>query len=385
MTIEHYAQFGVAFAFQSTVSMLADLGFSSSILALAGERARESEVLGRYLRSARYFRTILGCVVGVGFVLCFPWITASHHWSVATKVSILASILFAVIVQGWSMYQAPLLCHRQIARLYQPQIAAGSMRLGVALLLHLTNTLSGVAVSWLGTLSMGISGWWIKRHAITLIKEPERSDPDANRKMLQYTAPLLPGIVFLALQSQISMALITIFGSVQNIAEVAALGRLGQLFGIMAAFNAVLIGPYFAQLTEKNFRRRYPQVAIIGILACLPIVGCGFLYPGVFLFLLGKNYQQLGSCIGWLLLTSSLGYIGSLFWAMHSARKWVYWRSTLAYIITTIAVQLILIQTLNLGTTIGVVMFGLWTVVAGYATHVVAALIGFSRSRNLNV
>jgi O-antigen/teichoic acid export membrane protein len=382
MPVEQYAQFGVAFAFQSTVAMLADLGFTSSIIALAGERAKDPEIMGLYIRSAKHYRRILVITVGLGFAFLFPWIVSGQSWSPEAKVSILLSILCAVIVQGWSMYQAPLLSHRMVGQVYQPQILSAAVRLGLSGLAHYFQMLTGVVASWLGAFSLAYSGWFIKRNAFELVNEPEKSDPTANREMLRYTAPLLPGIVFLALQSQISMALITIFGSTQNVAEVAALGRLGQLFGILAAFNTMLIGPYFAQLTEKDFKRRYPQVAIIGILISLPVVGCGFLFPEIFLMLLGKNYQQLGSCIGWLLLTSSLGYIGSLFWAMHAARKWVFWRATFAYIITTLVIQTLLVNILDLSRTIGVIQFGLWTVVAGYASHLVAALIGFKQAKD---
>jgi O-antigen/teichoic acid export membrane protein len=67
MPVEQYAQFGVAFAFQSTVAMLADLGFTSSIIALAGERAKDPEIMGLYIRSAKHYRRILVITVGLGF------------------------------------------------------------------------------------------------------------------------------------------------------------------------------------------------------------------------------------------------------------------------------------------------------------------------------
>jgi hypothetical protein len=48
--------------------------------------------------------------------------------------------------------------------------------------------------------------------------------------MLHYLSPIIPGIIFTAVQGQISVLLITLFGQTKSIAEVAALGRLGQLF-----------------------------------------------------------------------------------------------------------------------------------------------------------
>ncbi len=381
MSVEHYAQFGVAFAFQSTVGMLADLGFSSSILALAGERAKDPEVLGKYVRSARHFRMILVCIVGVVFAICFPWITAAQPWSSATKLSILASILCAVVVQGWSMYQAPLLAHRQIGRLYQPQIAAGAVRLGCAGLLHVAHALTGVVVSWLGTLALAISGWWIKRHAAPFVKEPEKSDPSANREMLRYLPPLMPGVIFTAFQSQISMGIITILGTTQNIAEVAALGRLGQLFGILSAFNGVIIGPYFASLPRISLFARYFQILTLAILLAAALSVFAFVFPAPLLWLLGPKYAGLGGSVGWVILASCICYVGGVMWTIHAARKWVFWWANSIYIVVTIATQIVALQFLKMETTEGIVLFGVWTAMAGMCSHILAALMGFRKLR----
>jgi len=379
MSVEHYAQFGVAFAFQSTVCMLADLGFSSSILALAGARAKDPEVLGKYVRSARHFRMILVCIVGVVFVICFPWITAAQPWNAATKVSLLASILCAVVVQGWSMYQAPLMAHRQIDRLYQPQIAAGSVRLGISWLLHLSHALTGVAVSWLGTLALALSGWWIKRHTAHLIKEPEKSDPSANREMLRYLAPLIPGVAFTAFQGQISLWIITILGTTQNIAEVAALGRLGQLFGILTAFNGVIIGPYFASLPGPSILARYIQILTLAVLLAAMLSVWAFVFPAPLLWLLGPKYENLGGAVGWVILASCLSYVGGVMWTMHAARKWVFWWGTILYISLTMALQVLGFVYLDLSSTMGVVYFGTLAAAATLLVHLATAAFGFSK------
>lgn len=377
MTVEHYAQFGVAFAFQCTVAMLADLGFSSSILALAGTRAKDPEVLGRYMRSARHYRMILVVVVGFIFAACFPLITASHGWSVGTKFSLLTSILVAVCVQGWSLYNAPLLAHRQVASLYRPQITASSFRLVTSGLFHLVNCMNGVAASWLGTMALAMSGMAIRHRARGLIKEPLHADPIANREMIRYLAPLMPGVVFTAFQSQIQIAIITFFGSTQNIAEVAALGRLGQLFGILAAFNGVIIGPYVAGLPASHLRRRYFVILAATMLIAVVLAVFSFAVPAPLLWLLGPRYSNLGPEVGWVVLGSSLSYVGGVMWTMHAARKWVFWWATATYIGTLVAVQIVAVIWLDLSSTRGVVFFGAVTSAAVVIVQIFNGAYGF--------
>lgn len=377
LSIEHYAQFGVAFAFQSTLGMLADLGFSSSILALAGERARDPEVVGRYVRSARHFRFWLAVCLGCVFALAFPLITREQPWSFFTKSALLASILVAVAVQAWALYQAPLLAHREISAVYRPQIVGGALRLGLSGLLHVLHGLSGVAASWIGTLALGISSWWTRRLGRPLLCEPETSDPQANREMLRYLAPLIPGVVFTAFQSQISVVIITIFGSTQNVAEVAALGRLGQLFGILAAFNGVIVGPYVAAMTKQQCRSRYFMILGTAALIAVLVSVLAFLFPSPLLWILGPRYQNLSDEVGWVVLTACIGYVGGVMWTMHAARKWVFWWSTFLYITLVISAQVIGALFLDLGSTRGVILLSVFSAGAGVLVHAATCCWGF--------
>src|SRR5580698_3343929 len=49
LSVEHYAQFGLAFGFQTTVCMLMDLGFTSTIIPMVGERTNDRALVGSYL------------------------------------------------------------------------------------------------------------------------------------------------------------------------------------------------------------------------------------------------------------------------------------------------------------------------------------------------
>jgi len=373
MSIEHYAQFGVAFAFQSAVGMLADLGFSSSVLALAGERARDPEVLGRYIRSARHFRFWLAAGVGSIFALSFPLITSKQPWDAAIKLAILASILVAVAVQAWAIYQAPLLAHRKVSQAYRPQILGGCMRLGFCSVLHVLHGLSGVAAAWIGALALGISGWWTKRIAKDLVAEPMKSDHRTNREMLLYISPLVPGVVFTAFQSQVQIFIITIYGSTQNVAEVAALGRLGQLFGILNAFNSMIVGPYIAALPMVNLARRYALILANAVVLASVLVAGAFILPEPLLWLLGPSYSNLGQQVGWVVLASSLSYIGGVMWTMQAARRWIFWWGTGIYIGLVVVAQIAGAIYLDLSSTSGIVLFG---VVTSGAIVVVRIAIG---------
>ena len=377
LSVTAYAQFSVAFAFQSTLGMLIDLGFSNSIVALVGDRGSDAEVVGRYIRSARHFRNRMYGVMVIVSMAAFPLITRSQPWPFSTKVLLFAAILASLFFQGWGMYAAPLLINGRIKEYYQAQVFAAAGRLCCCFVLFETATLSAWTSAWVGAAALATTGLVYRKKSVRLISEPHQSDPIFNKEMIGYLAPLIPGVVFTAFQGQISLALITIFGHTKSIAEVAALGRLGQLFAVLAAVNSVLIEPNIARLSPIAFKKRYVQVIFVAVLMAIGISTIGFLFPRPLLWLLGKNYSQLQREVGWVVLSSCISYVSGVLWTMHSARKWIWWWGTIAYISLLVVSQTIGIAVLDLSSTMNVVYFGVLVSCTVLVVHLLNAVYGF--------
>lgn len=377
LDVEQFAMLGIALAFQSTVAQLTDLGFSGSIIALAGERGHDAGVLGGYLRSARHWRSRMQGVTLLVAAVAFPWVVWSQPWSAAIKGLLFVTIALGVLFQSWSMYGAPLLVNRSLRRYYAPQIQGALLRLALCAALHAAGLLSSWVAALLTALVLGYTGLSYRRSARSHIREPQDSQPECNAEMLRYLSPLIPGVVFASLQGQILVGIMAVFGSTRNIAEVSALGRLGQLFVILGAFNAVFIEPYIARVPRTLLVRRYLQIlgvalGIAGVIAVL-----GFLFPRPLLWLLGHHYAGLEREVGWVVLTASLGYIGGVMWTMHAARKWVFWWGTGVYIATLLITQSLCIAYMDLSQTLSVVWFGLITSVVVIIVHVATGIYGF--------
>jgi O-antigen/teichoic acid export membrane protein len=376
---EEFAMFGLAFAFQSTINQLTDLGFSGSIVALAGERGSDPAWLGRYLRTARHYRAQLLTFTLLGAAVAFPLLTWRQEWGGGTKLLLFGAIALSVIFQGWMMYGSPLLVHRRLVSYYRPQIFSAALRLGLCLGLQWAGLLSGWTVAWLGALAVGFVGISYRRAARDCVQEPVASEPEVNREMRRYLAPLLPGVVFAALQGQITVGIITLFGSTDKIAEVSALGRIGQLFLLLSAFNAVMVEPYIARVPASLLPRRYAQILISAILLAAVIGVSGFLFPSPLLWLLGPKYAGLGREVGWMVLTACVGYVSGVMWTMHAARRWIFWWGTVVYIVALVVVQAGCALTMDLSRTMPVIWFGLATALAAWAVHGVTGIYALWR------
>ncbi|MFC5455670.1 lipopolysaccharide biosynthesis protein [Prosthecobacter fluviatilis] len=382
LDIQEYAMFGITFAFQSTVTQLTDLGFSGSVVALAGSRSHDPEVLGGYLYSARYWRSRLQGGILLLAAVAFPLIVWKQPWDTSVKLLLFISISMGVLFQNWNMYGAALLVHRALWKYYTPQIFGAVLRLAFCAGLYISGLLSACAAAISAALLLGYTGISYRRSSRTYVQEPLNCEPSRNAEMLRYLAPIIPAAAFTALQSQVLVGIIAVFGSTQNIAEVSALGRIGQLFVLLAAFNAVFIEPYIARVSLAILGRRYFQIlgAAVGISAIITTVG--FVIPQPLLWLLGQKYAGLHEEIGWVILNSSLCYLGGVMWTIHAARRWVFWWSTIVYIGSTVLVQAVCLLTMDLSHTLAVIKFGLFSTCVGLGLQTAIGIYGFKSGKS---
>jgi hypothetical protein len=226
-------------------------------------------------------------------------------------------------------------------------------------------------------LNIAFNGISYRYSAAKFIDKTEKNDPAISKEMLSYISPLIPGVIFTAFQGQIALALISVMGQTQNIAEVAALGRLGQIFVLLGAFNGIVIEPYISKVNRKDLSKRYFQILGMTIVVASMICVIGFAFPQPLLWLLGSKYQNLETEVGWVVAGACLNYVGGVMWTMNSARKWIYWWVSFAYIGMVIITQLGCLILMDLSTTLGVIHFSLISTLAVVFIMIAQAIFGF--------
>ncbi len=382
LSVTAYAEFSVAFAFQSTLGMLIDLGFSNSIVALVGDRGSDREVVGKYIRSARYFRNRMFAVMLCIAVVVFPLMTQHQHWPLATKLLLFAAIICSVFFQGWGMYAAPLLINGRVKEYYQAQVFSAAGRLFCCFVLFEAVAFSAWTAAWVAAAALALTGLLYRKEAGQLAAEPAQSDPTFNKEMLGYLLPLMPVVVFTALQGQMALLLITYFGKTQTIANIAALGRIGQLFLIFGAFNSVVVEPYFAKIDSSRLLVRYFQAVFMAMGAAALIAFGVFLFPQPLLWLLGPKYQTLGAYVVWIVGIACLNYIAGVLFTINSARKWRFWWYACLEIPLILIAQTAAVLLIPVGTIKGAITFSLMTNAGWLLTHLTVGLYGLFQSQH---
>jgi len=116
-----------------------------------------------------------------------------------------------------------------------------------------------------------VTGFLYRQATTPLITEP-KINHKFNREMIHYFPRSFLLLYLLLSRTDFTSTYYYIWSNA-SIAEVAALGRLGQLFFILSSFNSVIIGPYIAKLAQRNLTIKYFQIlgsaVIVAVVLCL--------------------------------------------------------------------------------------------------------------------
>jgi len=378
LSVEAYAQFGLAYGFQTTANNLMDLGFASTIIPLVGDRFEDHVLVGKYVRAASRLRTqaflILAPITVVGFFM----IGHKHHWNWGLQVLLVSAVLLALYSSGnVACYSAPFILYRRLKEFYAPQTLLGLARLLGCGILQILGALNAWTAAALAALNVTTISKVLAKGSGRLVKWTNGETRSIEQEIIHYGLPAMPAIILAAFQSQISLLLISIFGGTVNIAQVAALGRITQLFMVLQTFNMVIIEPYIARLSRERLLKTYVGLVTLASICFVPVVVFSFTYPTAILWILGSKYKGLQDVVGWLVLSSCINYVAGLAYIMNRARRWVFWSGTILEIVLLLGVQILFIALVGVRTTRDAILLSLASSFCYVAAHGYVGIYGF--------
>src|SRR5258708_27949083 len=229
------------------------------------------------------------------------------------------------------------------------------------------------------TMSIVVMGLSYRYLGLRWIEVPRALLKQHAREMIRFLIPVVPGSVYQSLQGQVSLFLITAFGHIGQVAEVAAVGRIGQLFLLLNSSNGVLVGPLFAKTPRALFMKRYIYCLGAAGAVALLVAASVKLWPRLYLLLLGAKYNGLTAQVQLVVFASAIWYFAGTMWSCAVAWTGVFWWSGLLQIVLLTLIQVICVAFLPLNTSEGVLEMGIFTAWGAIAVQVVHVIHGLSR------
>jgi O-antigen/teichoic acid export membrane protein len=372
LPVADYAKFVVVFGIQGTLVVLMDVGISGSLIPLVGERIEDRQLIADYLASLRQLAHWLFAIVAPLTVVFYPLFVRNRQWSWQVVAGMVAILLFSIwFARVGAAYGSVLIIRRDRAAWYRAQMVSSLGTLALLCIFwafHWLNAFSAILINVAGITSVALTYFLRARHLLGVVGVPSREKRTA---IIQITMPATPGVIFYALQGQISVLLVTIFGRTAAVASVGALGRLAQIFTLLLQMNPLLVEPYFARLPRNRLKVNYVGAVVLVGAVGLAFIVAAWLFPELFLWILGPKYAGLRIEVLLVMVGSAFRLVAGLAAAINGSRRFTYWWHNLATIALTLGVQGIFLWKTDLGS----VRVALWFVVASSAASMLVNLL----------
>lgn len=357
---QEYGLYTLANTMLGTMVVLADGGISSGVMSQGGKVWQSKEKLGAVLATGLDLRKKFAMASLVVVIPALLYLLRHHNASWLMSTLILVSLIpaFYTGLSGALLQVAPKLS-QDIGPLQKNNVISNVLRLLLTMV-----TVFAFPWAFVAIIAAGLSQLWaninLRKISASYADYKQLPDPAVRKEILSFVKRILPGSIYYCLSGQITIWLISIFGNTTAVAQIGALGRLAMMLSIFSALLSTLVIPRFARLpNDKNRLLKTFYLIQLGLFALGGIIICVvYLFPSQILWILGKDYSNLGTELLLSIAGSCLGLIAGSSFGLSTGRGWAI--NPLVSIPLTISAIIAGALLIDISSLIGILKFNLF-------------------------
>lgn len=319
-----YGHYTLAMSMVGLASVLLDLGLSTAVLAQGGPLHDDPGALGGLVADAFVIQRLL---MLLGALVLAPVFGAMFMQQGLAWPEMLVLAALALGCGAFNVHNA---VSMSLVRLRGD--LAMQQRTDVGLNAARTLLVLAAGLIWLDArvavvlnLAAAVAVFaLLKSYLATHVDRSAVSAGEHSAALWDFIRRQAPNSIYYCVLGQISVWLVGLFGSVERVAEVGALGRLAALLTIIGAVLGATLVPYFAKASSVR-EMASAFVALNGFFALLSVVlvAASLVAPHPMLWILGKQYSGLVNELPWMVVGSALSAWSAALYGVASARGWL--------------------------------------------------------------
>lgn len=379
---EEYAYFTVANAMQAVINVLCNSGITIGLTSIGGKVWQDKYRFGQIINTSIRLRNYLAIPAATVITPILLWILISNGSSLIYAILIILAILVELYLYLYiSVFKISLNLQSLFNKVQQHNLIGGLTRLILISSSSYTNALNAAIALWISTIASGVNYWFLKKSTQKLFDPQAPPNQEYIEELTKIFKYRFPSTLFFALRAQISIWIITFFGSNENIAEIGALSRLEILFSIFLSLVQNMIVPSLSRCQSISiFRKRYAILVFLSLSLSSILLLFSYLFPEVLLWILGKNYSYLVHELFWSILSTIIGMTNNLSLSVNSSKGWV--KDSWLGIPLTLLTQIFVVLFCNLSTVKGVIIFGIFSQIPGLMVNLYMNYQGLCQKPN---
>ncbi|WP_193510802.1 polysaccharide biosynthesis protein [Christiangramia fulva] len=325
LPVEEYAYYTLANTMLGTMTLLADGGINAGVLAEGSKVWKDKNKLSTVLKTGLELRKKFAIVsLLISLPILFLLLRDLNADNLTTLLIILSIIpAFFAALSDQLLEIVPKL-HQEIKSLQVNQGMVASLRLLLLGLLIFIFPLTYVAILAAG-ISRMYGNYKLKNIASPHLVSQSEKSPAVRRKILKVVYRMFPGVLYYCFSGQITIWIISIFGTTSSLAGIGALGRLSVMLSIFTVAANLLIVPRFARLPSEQhiLRKRLDQITMWLVLLFSFALAFVYFFSKAFLFLLGDSYRELGFELTLSFAGACLAAFSAILFNIATSKGWV--------------------------------------------------------------
>lgn len=380
----NYAWFTIAFAGLSIIQILADSGLISALTYLGGPLNAERPKLSKLYEMIGTRRRVLSTVALAIVVPLSGWMLLKNEASLMET----SLILFLLGIIGWATVSSTaLLAVCRLTKDLNVVFESESFATFGKLFIYMSFYWIGAnAISTLASMAVlqCLQLWLLMRSAKSILGPPGASDATWQKEMTRSTREVMPIAIWSCIQGILLTFVLSLAASVNQVAEIGALGRFSAAFTLAYVPIVHYFLPALARTRDSSLlkRRLFTGIAAFGLVLVIVCL-IGFIAPDKLLLLLGPQYSHLDKELVLYLVCLALGMFAQLIWGVNFSRGWT--NFAWIYIPLTILFQVAIVAFVDVQTVFGVIQLGLVGGLASLGTAVWLTLRGLKRFRSRDI
>lgn len=370
LPVNEYALYTIANTMLGTMTILSDAGISSGVMAQGGKVWKDPKKLGIVVATGLELRRkfAIGSIIVTSPILIYLLLKNGSTWLTALLIFLSLIPAFYVALSN-SIYRIAPSLHQSILPLQKNDVSVGLLRLLIIGSIVFIFPFASMAI-----IASGIPGIYgnikLKKISNAFLEESKQSDGEVKKEILKGVKKIMPGAIYYSLSSQITIWLISFFGSSTNVAQLGVLGRFAVVFTMLTSLVTTLLVPRFARsaLNKKGILNKFIQLQGILFGLSLVMIAIFYIFNFQILWILGNEYRDLKMELLLISISGAIGFISSNTNTILASRSIIV--PPIIFISSAIIIQIIAGVFLPLDQVSGVIQFSIYTVLMIYLVRI---------------
>lgn len=377
---KEYAFYTLANTMLGTMTVLADSGIANGVMSQGGKVWQDKTKLGSVIATGLNLRRRLGIISLCVTAPVLIYLLLQHGASLLTTFLIVLTIIpaFFAALSDSLLEVAPKL-HQDIKPLQRNGAEVSLGRLALSGLLLVVFPFTAVALIANGVPRI-YGNLKLRKLSLKFTDEDRQVDPEVEKEIIKGVKRVMPNVIYYCLSSQLTIWLISLFGTTASISQIGAMGRLAMLFNLFAVLFTTLVVPRFSRIdpAKKSLLKPFLLIQATTISISVIILLGVWLFSDEILWILGKNYSGLTYELLLIAVTNCINLSLGVCSQLVQNRGWFlkpYFLIGLNFTSTVVSLTIF-----NMSSLVGVLYFNMVVVSLHYIMLLIYALIKITKT-----